>query len=226
MGANTRSPGNLPNPALERLYAAPGNPGIGEHARLVALDPDDHAGIIAFCHEHRITLVVVGPEAPLVGGLADALTAAGIACFGPSAAAARLEGSKSFTKELCARQAIPTAGFARFDRLEPALAYLEGKSLPIVIKADGLAAGKGVTIATSHAQADAALKDCFTGAFGNAGAAVVIEDFLEGEEASFFCLCDGKTALPLATAQDHKRAFDGDRGPNTGGMGPPTRRHR
>ena len=197
----------------------PGNPGMAGDAECVALDVSDHAAIVAFCREKAIDLVVVGPEAPLVAGLADALNDAGIRVFGPSAAAARLEGSKSFTKELCDRQAIPTAAYGRFDNALAARDYVREQGAPIVIKADGLAAGKGVTVAMTEDEAIAAIDDCFDGSFGAAGASVVVEEFLEGEEASFFCLCDGRTALPFGTAQDHKRVGDGDTGPNTGGMG-------
>jgi len=207
------------SPMLTKLYAAPGNPGIAREAELVALDVADHAAVAAFCAEKRIGLVVVGPEAPLVAGLADVLRVAGVRVFGPSKAAARLEGSKGFTKDLCAKYHIPTAAYGRFDRLEAAKAYVEKTGAPIVIKADGLAAGKGVTVATTMAEALAALDACFDGSFGPAGAEVVVEEFLTGEEASFFCLCDGTTALPFGTAQDHKRLGDGDTGPNTGGMG-------
>ena len=207
------------SPMLSRLYAAPGNPGIARHAECVKLDPADHAAVAGFCREHDIDLVVVGPEAPLVAGIADDLRAAGIRVFGPSKAAARLEGSKGFTKELCARYGIPTAAYGRFDTLQAARAYVQEKGAPIVVKADGLAAGKGVTVAMTEQEALAALDACFDGSFGAAGAEVVVEEFLTGEEASFFCLCDGTTALPFGTAQDHKRVGDGDTGPNTGGMG-------
>ena len=207
------------SPRLTRLYAAPGNPGIADHAECVTLPVDDHAAVIAFCRETGIDFVVVGPEAPLVAGLADDLRAEGIAVFGPSAAAAQLEGSKGFTKDLCARYAIPTGAYQRFNNAPKAKAYVRAEGAPIVIKADGLAAGKGVTVAMTVEEALAAIDDCFEGAFGDAGAEVVVEAFLDGEEASFFCLSDGKTALALATAQDHKRVGDGDTGPNTGGMG-------
>ena len=207
------------SPMLSRLYAAPGNPGIARHAGCVKLDLADHAAIAAFCRGNGIDLVVVGPEAPLVAGIADDLRAAGIRVFGPSKAAARLEGSKGFTKELCAKYGIPTAAYGRFDNLEAARAYVQEKGAPIVVKADGLAAGKGVTVAMTEPEALAALDTCFDGSFGAAGTEVVIEAFLTGEEASFFCLCDGATALPFGTAQDHKRVGDGDTGPNTGGMG-------
>lgn len=207
------------SPRLTKLFAAPGNPGIAEHAELVSLNVEDHAAVVAFCREQSIDFVVVGPEAPLVAGLADDLRAAGFATFGPSKDAAQLEGSKGFTKDLCARYNIPTGAYQRFKSAEPAKAYIREQGAPIVIKADGLAAGKGVTVAMTEAEALAAVDDCFDGAFGAAGAEVVVEAFLDGEEASFFCLSDGKTALALATAQDHKRVGDGDTGPNTGGMG-------
>ena len=207
------------SPLVDRLVCAPGNGGIADQADCVDLDVADHAGVIAFCRDQAIDLVVVGPEAPLVAGLVDALTAAGLKAFGPTAAAARLEGSKGFTKDLCAKYAIPTAAYARFSEAAPAKAYVRAQGAPIVIKADGLAAGKGVIIAETVAQAEAAIDDMFAGAFGAAGAEVVVEEFMTGEEASFFALVDGDTALPLATAQDHKRVGDGDTGPNTGGMG-------
>ncbi|KQZ97518.1 phosphoribosylamine--glycine ligase [Rhizobium sp. Root564] len=207
------------SPQLTKLSAAPGNPGIAEHAELVSLNVEDHAAVVAFCREQSIDFVVVGPEAPLVAGLADDLRAAGFATFGPSKGAAQLEGSKGFTKDLCARYDIPTGAYQRFKSAEPAKAYIREQGAPIVIKADGLAAGKGVTVAMTEAEALAAVDECFDGAFGAAGAEVVVEAFLDGEEASFFCLSDGKTALALATAQDHKRVGDGDTGPNTGGMG-------
>ena len=207
------------SPMLSTLYAAPGNPGIAEHATLSQLDVTDHDAVIGFCKDQAIDLVVVGPEAPLVAGLADALKAAGIAVFGPSAAAAQLEGSKGFTKDLCARENIPTGAYERFSNAPKAKTYARAQGAPIVIKADGLAAGKGVTVAMTMEEALAAIEDCFEGAFGEAGAEVVVEEFLHGEEASFFCLCDGKTALPFGTAQDHKRVGEGDTGPNTGGMG-------
>ncbi|CAH0339737.1 phosphoribosylamine--glycine ligase [Rhizobium sp. CECT 9324] len=207
------------SPLLSKLYAAPGNPGIAEHAELVSVNVEDHAAVIAFCKQNSIDFVVVGPEAPLVAGLADALRAEGIAVFGPSAAAAQLEGSKGFTKDICARFNIPTGAYQRFNNAPKAKAYVREQGAPIVIKADGLAAGKGVTVAMTVEEALAAIDDCFEGAFGDAGAEVVVEAYLDGEEASFFCLSDGKTLLPLATAQDHKRVGDGDTGPNTGGMG-------
>jgi phosphoribosylamine---glycine ligase len=207
------------SPLMEEFYAVPGNPGIAEHATLADINIDDHAAVVAFCKNKAIDFVVVGPEAPLVAGIADALREAGIAVFGPSAGAAQLEGSKGFTKDICARYDIPTGAYQRFNNAPKAKAYVRAEGAPIVIKADGLAAGKGVTVAMTVDEALAAIDDCFEGAFGDAGAEVVVEAFLDGEEASFFCLSDGKTALALATAQDHKRVGDGDTGPNTGGMG-------
>ena len=207
------------SPLLTKLYAAPGNPGIAQEAECVELDVSDHAAVVAFAKEKAIDLVVVGPEAPLVAGIADDLNAAGTRVFGPSRAAAQLEGSKGFTKDLCARFDIPTAAYGRFNNAPKAKAYARSVGAPIVIKADGLAAGKGVTVAMTMSEALDAIDACFEGVFGAAGAEVVVEAFLEGEEASFFCLCDGKTALPFGTAQDHKRVGDGDVGPNTGGMG-------
>ena len=204
---------------LENLYAAPGNPGIAEHANLVGLNVNDHAAVVEFCREMKIALVVVGPEAPLVDGLADALLAADIKVFGPTAAAARLEGSKGFTKDLCAAYNIPTAAYGRFNNAPKAKTYVRQVGAPVVIKADGIAAGKGVVVAMTLEEALNAVDACFEGAFGAAGAEVVVEEFMTGEEASFFCLCDGKTALLFGTAQDHKRVGDGDTGPNTGGMG-------
>jgi phosphoribosylamine--glycine ligase len=207
------------SPLLTKLYCAPGNGGIAELAECVPVPVADHTAVIRFCADHAIDLVVVGPEAPLVAGLVDDLSTAGIKCFGPTQAAARLEGSKGFTKELCREFAIPTAAFGRFADAPSAKAYLARQPLPIVVKADGLAAGKGVTIAVTRAEAEAAIDACFAGAFGKAGSEVVIEEFLEGEEASFFALVDGRHALALAAAQDHKRLGEGDTGPNTGGMG-------
>ena len=205
------------SPLLSKLYCAPGNPGIAQVAELATLDITDHKAIIAFCQAQVVTFVVVGPEAPLVAGLVDDLNASGIRAFGPSKFAAQLEGSKGFTKDICANYNIPTADYGRFTDLNKAQAYLSKQGVPIVIKADGLAAGKGVTVAMTMTEAEAALQDIFSGRFGGAGC--VIEEFLEGEEASFFVLSDGVHTLPLATAQDHKRVGDGDTGPNTGGMG-------
>ena len=204
---------------LDTLYCAPGNAGIAEVAETAPLDVGNHDAVARFCKEKQIGLVVIGPEAPLVAGLTDDLEAQGIKVFGPSKAAARLEGSKGFTKDLCARADILTAAYARFSDARAAKAYVATQKLPIVVKADGLAAGKGVTIAETKADAEAAIDACFSGAFGAAGSEVVIEELLSGEEVSFFALVDGKAVLPLVTAQDHKRAFDRDEGPNTGGMG-------
>jgi phosphoribosylamine---glycine ligase len=203
----------------DRLYAAPGNPGIADHAELVALDATDHAAVVSFCEVHRIGLIVIGPEAPLVDGLADTLRGAGFSVFGPSRAAAQLEGSKGFTKDLCARAGIPTAGYERVTSEAAALEALARFGAPVVIKADGLAAGKGVTVAMTVGEAEDAVRDIFAGRFGEAGAQAVIEEFLEGEEASFFALTDGSTIIPFGSAQDHKRVGEGDTGPNTGGMG-------
>lgn len=207
------------SPLLTKLFAAPGNAGIADVADLVSLDAANHAEVISFCKDNAIDFVVVGPEAPLVAGLVDDLSAAGIKTFGPSRAAAQLEGSKAFTKALCDEANIPTARYGRFSDKAAALAYVNQHGAPIVVKADGLAAGKGVVVAETLDAAVAAVDACFEGSFGAAGAEVVIEECLFGEEASFFVLVDGENALPLATAQDHKRAFDGDEGPNTGGMG-------
>jgi phosphoribosylamine---glycine ligase len=207
------------SPLLTKLYAAPGNPGIAKEAECVALDASDHAAVVSFCQEKNIDLVVVGPEAPLVAGLADDLRRAGSKVFGPSAKAAQLEGSKGFTKDLCARYGIPTAAYQRFNNAPEARSYVRQNGVPIVVKADGLAAGKGVTVAMTMDEAFNAIDNCFEGTFGEAGAEVVVEEFLTGEEVSFFCLCDGRTALPFGSAQDHKRVGDGDTGPNTGGMG-------
>ena len=204
---------------LEKLYATPGNPGIAQHADLVTLDISDHGEVILFCGEHDIDLVVVGPEAPLVDGLAESLRTADIFVFGPDKAAAQLEGSKGFTKDLCARADIPTAGYVRATSAADALKALDGFSIPVVIKADGLAAGKGVIIAETRDEAEAAITDMFGGGFGAAGAEVVIEEFLTGEEASFFAITDGENVVPFGSAQDHKRVGEGDVGPNTGGMG-------
>ncbi|WP_371155284.1 phosphoribosylamine--glycine ligase [Jannaschia sp. 2305UL9-9] len=207
----------LQNPKCDRLIVAPGNAGIAQIAECADLDILDGAAVAAFACDESIDFAIVGPEAPLAAGVADALRDAGIMVFGPSAEAARLEASKSFTKEVCAAVGAPTAAYGRFDDVAAARAYLREQPLPIVIKADGLAAGKGVTVAETRADAEAALEDIFDGTHGRAE--VVIEAFLSGEEASFFCLVDGETVLPLGTAQDHKRVGDGDQGPNTGGMG-------
>jgi phosphoribosylamine---glycine ligase len=203
------------SPLCDSLYAAPGNPGIAEDAECVALIPDDHGAVINFCAAFGIGLVVIGPEAPLVGGLADSLRDAGIAVFGPSAKAAQLEGSKAFTKDICGAAGIPTAGYEAYSSKADALAGLDDFTTPYVIKADGLAAGKGVIIAESRTEAEAVIEDMFA----QAGAMIVIEDFMEGEEVSFFALTDGSTIVAFGSAQDHKRAGEGDTGPNTGGMG-------
>jgi phosphoribosylamine--glycine ligase len=207
------------SPLVENLYCAPGNAGIAQECEVVALDPDDHAAVIAFARSNRIGLVVVGPEAPLCAGIVDDLSAAGVKAFGPSRAAARLEGSKGFTKDLCRANGIPTAEYRRFNDAAEAKNYVRARGAPIVVKADGLAAGKGVVVAGTIGEAETAIDMMLAGGLGAAGAELIIEEFLAGEEASFFALCDGTSALPLASAQDHKRAFDGDHGPNTGGMG-------
>ena len=205
------------SPLCDTLFAAPGNPGIARHAELVPINVNDHAAVRAFCEAEAIGLVVVGPEGPLVDGLADALH--GLAVYGPSKAAAQLEGSKGFVKDLCARENIPTAGYARHASKAEALADIGRFGLPVVIKADGLAAGKGVVIAETAQDAAAALEHMFGGGFGDAGAEVVIEEFMRGEEVSLFAITDGTTIIPFGSAQDHKRVGDGDTGPNTGGMG-------
>jgi phosphoribosylamine--glycine ligase len=208
------------SPLCDALFCAPGNPGIAAEASCVPVAASDLDGILQLCAAERIDFVVVGPEAPLVAGLVDRLEEKGIAAFGPTAAAASLEGSKGFTKDLCAKYGIPTAAYRRFHDARAAKDYVRAEGAPIVVKADGLAAGKGVTVAATIAEAEAAIDDALiANRFGAAGAEVVIEEFLGGEEASFFALTDGKTALPLASAQDHKRVGDGDVGPNTGGMG-------
>jgi phosphoribosylamine--glycine ligase len=204
---------------LTKLWCAPGNAGIAREAECVSLDVADHAAVIAFCKTNKIDLVVVGPEAPLAAGIVNDLAAAGIKAFGPSKAAAQLESSKGFTKDLCRDNDIPTAAFVRFSDADAAKTYVAAHGAPIVIKADGLAAGKGVVVAMTIEEANAAIDMMFKGGFGAAGAQVVVEEFMQGEEVSFFALCDGEHALALATAQDHKRAFEGDKGPNTGGMG-------
>jgi phosphoribosylamine--glycine ligase len=206
-------------PRLSKLFIAPGNPGTAQVGENAVVDVADHSAVLNFCRLMRIEFVVVGPEQPLVEGLVDSLEAAGIAGFGPTRAAARLEGSKAFTKELCRRYSIPTAQFERFTDREAALNYVRARGAPVVVKADGLASGKGVIIAQSLAEAEAAIESMFSGAFGSAGAEIVVEELLQGEEISFFALCDGSRALPFASAQDHKRVGDGDTGPNTGGMG-------
>jgi phosphoribosylamine--glycine ligase len=207
------------SPLLTTLFCAPGNAGIAECASVIALDISDAGAVERFCREKSIDLVVIGPEAPLVAGLSDALRSAGVSVFGPSQAAAQLEASKAFTKALCQKNDIPTAAYGVFDNEADALAHLEDKGAPIVVKADGLAAGKGVAVCDTLDDARAAIAACFSGRFGGAGAKVVLEEKLTGEEMSFFALCDGQTAIPFGTARDYKRAFDRDTGPNTGGMG-------
>ena len=204
---------------VTKLWCAPGNAGIAQDAECVALDITNHAAVIDFCKTNDVELVVVGPETPLAAGIVDDLAASGIKAFGPSRLAARLEGSKGFTKDLCREFDIPTGAYRRFDNAADALAYVRAQGAPIVVKADGLAAGKGVVVAKTLRDAEEAVARMFEGAFGAAGAEVVIEECLEGREVSFFALCDGETAIPLASAQDHKRVFDHDEGPNTGGMG-------
>jgi phosphoribosylamine--glycine ligase len=207
------------SPLLNKLFAAPGNAGICDIAECVPLDPSNHAAVVAFCRREKIDLAVVGPEAPLVAGLVDDLEIAGIRAFGPSKAAAELEGSKGFTKDLCRANNIPTAAYERFTAAAPAKDYIRRQGAPIVVKADGLAGGKGVVVAQTLDEALAAVDMMFEGGFGSAGAEVVVEEFLDGEEASFFALCDGETAIALTAAQDHKQVGEGDTGPNTGGMG-------
>jgi phosphoribosylamine---glycine ligase len=207
------------SPLVTKLWCAPGNAGIAREAECVGLDIADHRAVIDFCKINAVQLVVVGPETPLAAGIVDDLTGAGIKAFGPSKQAAQLEGSKGFTKDLCREFSIPTGAYRRFDNAEAALAYVRAQGAPIVVKADGLAAGKGVVVAKTLTEAEQAIAMMFAGGFGDAGAEVVIEEYLAGREISFFALCDGETAIPLATAQDHKRAFDHDKGPNTGGMG-------
>ena len=207
------------NPKTDRLIVAPGNAGIAGLAEVADFDILDGAAVVEFCEGNAIDFLIIGPEAPLAAGVADAARAAGILTFGPSQAAAQLEASKAFTKAVCDACGAPTAGYARFTEAAPARAHVTEKGAPIVIKADGLAAGKGVVVAMTVAEALAAIDDMFGGSLGAAGAEVVIEEFMTGEEASFFILTDGINALPIGTAQDHKRVFDGDQGPNTGGMG-------
>ena len=209
----------LQNPKCDRLIVAPGNAGIDKIAECAALDITDGEAVVGFAVEESIDFVIIGPEGPLAAGVADALMAAGVLVFGPSRDAARLEASKTFTKEICDACGAPTAGWARFTDAASAQAYVTARGAPIVVKADGLAAGKGVVVAETVDQALAAITDMFGGAFGAAGAEVVIEDFMAGEEASYFVLSDGQNVLPIGTAQDHKRIGDGDTGPNTGGMG-------
>jgi phosphoribosylamine--glycine ligase len=207
------------SPLVTKLWCAPGNAGIAREAECVALDIADHAAVIGFCRANAVDFVVVGPETPLAAGIVDDLAAAGIRAFGPGKEAARLEGSKGFTKALCTEFNIPTGAYGRFANAAEALRYVRAHGAPIVVKADGLAAGKGVVVAMTMAEAEAAIATMFDGAFGAAGAEVVIEEFLPGREISFFALSDGETAIALASAQDHKRVFDHDQGPNTGGMG-------
>lgn len=208
------------SPLCEKLWCAPGNAGIAQEAECVAIAADDIDGLVDFAGREAVDLVVVGPEQPLVMGLVDRLEENGIKAFGPRAAAAELEGSKGFMKDICAKYDIPTAAYGRFTDIEKARAFIREQGAPIVVKADGLAAGKGVTVALTLDEALNAAEDALVeGQFGTAGAEIVIEEFMEGEEISVFALCDGKTALPLASAQDHKAAYDGDKGPNTGGMG-------
>ncbi|MGV6812377.1 MAG: phosphoribosylamine--glycine ligase [Brevirhabdus sp.] len=207
------------NPKCDRLIAAPGNAGMAKIAECADLDIEDGAAVAVFAEENSVDFVVIGPEAPLAAGVADALREAGILCFGPSARAAKLEASKSFTKEICDAAGAPTAAYAHFTDADAAKVYIRQQGAPIVVKADGLAAGKGVIVAMTEDEALAAIDDMFGGAFGGAGAEVVIEEFMEGEEASYFVLCDGENVLPIGTAQDHKRVGEGDTGPNTGGMG-------
>ncbi len=207
------------SPRVTKLFVAPGNGGTAAIAENAPIDITRHDAVLAFVAANAIDFVVIGPDAPAVAGLGDDVRAAGILCFGPSKAAAQLEGSKGFTKQICDEADIPTAAYGRFDSEEPALAYVRKHGAPIVVKADGLAAGKGVTVAMTLPEAEDAVRDCFSGAFGESGSSVVIEEFLVGEEASVFALCDGQNIVMLASAQDHKRVWDGDRGPNTGGMG-------
>jgi phosphoribosylamine--glycine ligase len=207
------------NPKCDRLIVAPGNAGIAQLAECADIDILDGSAVVTFCEENAVDFVIIGPEAPLAAGVADATRAAGILTFGPSAAAAQLEASKAFTKQICDACGAPTAAYARFTESAAAKAYIRQQGAPIVIKADGLAAGKGVIVALTEADALAAIDDMFGGSYGAAGAEVVIEEFMTGEEASFFILTDGTTCLPIGSAQDHKRALDGDLGPNTGGMG-------
>ena len=207
------------NPKCDILYCAPGNAGISKVAQCIDLNIEKSSDVLKFCLDKRIQFVIIGPEAPLAMGIADDLRANNILTFGPSASAAKLESSKAFTKGVCDSCNAPTAKYARFTELELAIEYVHEQGAPIVVKADGLAGGKGVIVAMTLDEAINGLKDIFSGAFGKAGAEVVIEEFMEGEEASFFILSDGKNILPIGTAQDHKRVFDGDTGPNTGGMG-------
>ncbi len=207
------------SPKLTKLYLAPGNPGLNQLGEELSIRESDTQALTAFARENEIDLVVIGPEAPLAAGLGDHLRAAGIACFGPDRSAAQLESSKSFMKEVCAAAGAPTAAYAQFNAPAPAKTFLRDQTAPYVIKADGLAAGKGVVIAETLDDADAAVDEMLAGQFGAASASIVIEEFMHGEEASFFAITDGTTIVPMIAAQDHKRAWDGDKGPNTGGMG-------
>src|SRR5215468_6178931 len=207
------------SPLVTKLWCAPGNAGIAKDAECVPIDMSDHPAVIDFCTKNAVDFVVVGPDAAVAAGIVDDLNAAGFKAFGPTKAAGRVESSKNFTKALCRANNIPTAAYEHFKDADTARAYIRKQGAPIVVKADGLAAGKGVVVAMTEAEAIAAVDMMFGGSFGASGAEVVIEEFMVGEEASYFALCDGEHALPLATAQDHKRAFDGDTGPNTGGMG-------
>src|SRR4051794_13353238 len=207
------------SPLLTKLWCAPGNAGIAEVAECVPIGAEDVPALVAFARDHAVDLVVAGPEAPLTLGLGDACAASGLRCFGPSAAAARLEGSKTFTKEVADAAGVPTAAWQRFEDPAAARAYIRAQGAPIVVKADGLAAGKGVVVAQSVAEAEDAIDMMFGGGLGQPAWEIVIEECMVGEEASFFALCDGDTAIVLASAQDHKRVGDGDKGPNTGGMG-------
>ncbi|MFA7277175.1 MAG: phosphoribosylamine--glycine ligase [Pseudobdellovibrionaceae bacterium] len=208
------------SPLCSKLFCTPGNPGMAEHGTCVPIPVTDIDALVTFAQNNAIDLVIPGPETPLVLGLKNRLDEVGIVCFGPSQAAAQLEGSKGFMKDLCKKYNIPTAAYERFTDTDKALAYIEKQGAPIVIKADGLAAGKGVIVAQTVKEAQDAARDMLAGnSFGSSGSSVVIEEFLDGEEISYFALCDGENILPLTSAQDHKRAFDGDQGPNTGGMG-------
>ena len=210
------------NSKVNTVFVAPGNAGTALEPKLenVAINVEDLEGLVTFAKENAVELTIVGPEVPLVLGVVDTFREHGLAIFGPTAGAAQLEGSKSFTKDFLARHNIPTADYQTFEQIDPALAYLKEKGAPIVVKADGLAAGKGVIVAMTESEAEEAIRDMLAGnSFGEAGSRVVIEEFLEGEEASFIVMVDGKNVLPFATSQDHKRAYNRDKGPNTGGMG-------
>ena len=207
------------SPLIGNLFVAPGNPGCATVAQNVPLSLDDNAKLVAFCQTEAINLAVVGPEGPLVSGLADDLVAAGVLCFGPTKEAAKLEGSKGYAKDFCREFGIPTAAYRQFREPAEAKAHIRNVGAPIVVKADGLAAGKGVVVAKTLEEAELAVDTFLSEVLVSAGASIVIEEFLEGEEVSFFALCDGVSAMPFASAQDHKRVGDGDTGPNTGGMG-------